>query len=61
MTPTVPVTELRETLLTELDQTLADAVRRASSRAEHIRLTRIQGLVHALYGASAETTEVHAV
>lgn len=32
-------------LLAELDTALADAVRRAANRAEHLRLTRIQGLV----------------
>jgi flavin-binding protein dodecin len=34
----------------ELDAALADALRRASNRAEHIRLTRIQSLVVALRG-----------
>ena len=37
----------------ELDAALNDALRRASTRAEHIRLTRISGLVTALYGTSA--------
>lgn len=32
-------------LLAELDTALADAVRRAANRAEHLRLIRIQGLV----------------
>jgi hypothetical protein len=37
----------------ELDAALSDALRRASTRAEHIRLARISGLVTALYGTSA--------
>ena len=36
------------TLRTELDGALLDALRRASTRAEHVRLTRIAGLVRAL-------------
>jgi hypothetical protein len=32
-------------LLAELDGCLADSLRRAANRAEHMRLTRIQGLV----------------
>jgi len=41
-------------LLAELDASLADAVKQASSRAEHMRLVRMQGLVFALYGVSGE-------
>jgi len=33
-----------------LEETLADALRRATSRAEHVRLVRIQSLTRALYG-----------
>jgi cell division protein ZapA (FtsZ GTPase activity inhibitor) len=36
------------TLASELDDTVRDAIRRASTRAEHIRLVRIQSLVAAL-------------
>jgi hypothetical protein len=36
------------TLAAELDDTVRDAIRRASSRAEHVRLVRIQSLVAAL-------------
>lgn len=32
-------------LLVELDECLADSVRRAANRAEHMRLTRIQDLL----------------
>jgi hypothetical protein len=32
-------------LLAELEETVTDAIRRASNRAEHIRLTHIQSLV----------------
>jgi len=41
-------------LLAELDESLAAAVRLASSRAEHMRLVRMQGLVYALYGLGGE-------
>jgi hypothetical protein len=37
----------------ELDAALADSLRRATTRAEQIRLTRIHGLVEALYGSPA--------
>jgi hypothetical protein len=33
-----------ELLVAELDECLAECFRRASNRAEHIRLTRLQGL-----------------
>jgi len=35
-------------LRVDLDDALADAMRRATTRAEHIRLTRIAGLIRAL-------------
>jgi len=35
-------------LKVELDGALLDALRRASTRAEHVRLTRIAGLVRTL-------------
>jgi hypothetical protein len=35
-------------LLVELDTSLADSVRRAANRAEHLRLVRIQHLVEQL-------------
>jgi hypothetical protein len=38
-------------LLAELDASLVTAVKLASSRAEHMRLVRMQALVYALYGA----------
>jgi len=34
-----------ELLVAELDDGLAECLRRAANRAEHIRLTRLQGLV----------------
>jgi len=37
-----------ELLAAELDDGLAECLRRASNRAEHIRLTRLQGLVSQL-------------
>lgn len=37
-------------LRAELDEVLGDALRRASTRAEHIRLVRIASLVSALDG-----------
>jgi hypothetical protein len=37
----------------ELDAALSDALRRASSRAEHIRLVRIRSMVIALNGGLA--------
>jgi hypothetical protein len=37
----------------ELDAAVADALKQASTRAEHIRMTRIAGLVHALHGPPA--------
>ena len=40
-------------LRAELEASIVDAMRRASTRAEHIRLTHIQSLVHALNGAPA--------
>jgi hypothetical protein len=40
-------------LRSELDAALADALRRATTRAEHIRLSRIQSLVLALTGTTA--------
>jgi len=50
---TTPVPPDPAVLLAELDASLADAVRRATSRAEHLRLVRMQALVYALYGAGA--------
>jgi hypothetical protein len=41
-------------LLAELETSLDDAIRRASSRAEHMRLVRMQALVYALYGRPGE-------
>ena len=38
-------------LRAELEASIVDAMRRASSRVEHVRLIRIQSLVHALNGA----------
>jgi hypothetical protein len=42
-----------DVLKAELDAALADSLRRSTTRAEQIRLTRIQGLIAALYGVSA--------
>ena len=41
---------MRRRLAAELDDTVRDAIRRASTRAEHVRLVRIQSLVAALVG-----------
>ena len=35
----------QESLVAEIDSSLTDAVRRAANRAEHLRLTRLQGLM----------------
>lgn len=40
-------------LRAHLDDLLADSLRRATTRAEHIRLVRIQTAVAALYGVNA--------
>jgi hypothetical protein len=57
MTPEIstPTTPAPPDLAAELEATLSDALRRASTRAEHIRLTRIQSLVQALLLGGAST------
>jgi hypothetical protein len=53
-TPVPPGPPDPAALLAELDASLVAAVRLASSRAEHLRLVRMQALVYALYGAPGD-------